>query len=171
MRYVWALVLCGAVAAPLVARADRDEWREHHGGDRDWRGEGWRGGEGFRGDRDYREREWREHERGFGPRFHGPGIVVGRGYGDRRWARPRIDIDLYSRPYAQMPRFRRFGTFGLVQPLTTYPNLSFLQDGQLVGSYYQNDRMVYVYIIDEGAVHHEIRVDQYGTILSDQIVP
>ena len=176
MRVTWALILCGAIAAPAVARADRDdyqrhEWNEHRareGYRGDMRG-GWRSGD-FNDE--HARHEWFEHHRGqYGPMFGGPGWNGHREYRDRRWARPRIDIDLYARPFLGRPRFHRFGTYGLPPALQAYPNLSFLSSGMLVGSYYQDDRMVYVYIIDEDGQHHEIRVDQFGTILGDQIVP
>jgi hypothetical protein len=89
----------------------------------------------------------------------------------RHFFRPRIDIDLFARPYYSLPRFHRYGTWGLVAPLTSYPDLAFLNDAMLVGTYYSDGRTVYVYVIDEGDHHMEFRVDQYGNVISEYAVP
>ena len=89
----------------------------------------------------------------------------------RRFERPRIDVDVYARRYSHLPRFHRYGSWGLVEPLMGYPNLAFLSDAMLVGSYVEDGTRVYVYVIDEDGQHREIRVDEGGEILSDEIVP
>jgi hypothetical protein len=107
-------------------------------------------------------------------RYYDRGGFSARRYFDprgRRFFRPRVDIDIVARPYYQLHRFRRFGTWGLPPTLVAYPYLSFLQDALLVGSYYDEDRIVYIYIIDEDGVQREFRVDEYGNILSETIAP
>ncbi len=161
----WGLstVLGASIGWAAPALADRDDRFEHHDNDRhgeyQQRNEMERRGFEHRG-RAYRGEE-RQNVRGY----------EAREYRGRHFNRPRVDIDVYARPYAHMHRFHRYGTYGLPPALSANPDLAFLSEGLLVGSYFDDGRTIYVYVIDEDGAHRELRVDQSGNIISDRVVP
>src|SRR5581483_8613291 len=65
------------------------------------------------------------------------------------FTRPRVEVETYTRRYAGLPEFRRYGSWGLVAPLKPYADLAFLSDALLVGSYVDSGRVIYLYLIDE----------------------
>jgi hypothetical protein len=82
-----------------------------------------------------------------------------------RFARPHVDFDSYARRYSHLPDFRVHRSWGLVAPLASHPELAFLKDAALIGSYMQDARVVYLYVIDEDGAPREFRVDEFGHIL------
>jgi hypothetical protein len=112
-----------------------------------------------------------------GPR----GGVVARGgwvgnryhYGGHYYRRPvwgSAGVYGFARPYAAYPGWRFYGTYGLAPGLMAASSLAFLSAGLLVGSYPEEERTVYVYVVDEDGVQMEYRVDEDGQVLSKRPV-
>jgi hypothetical protein len=115
---------------------------------------------------------------------YGGTVVHGRGpYGSRTaYARPSYAwrgvnyvrpgwnaarVGVYGRAFVGYPGFRTYGLYyGLVPPLAAYTGLAFLSAGILTASYLENQRTVYVYVVNEGGQDWEYRVDEEGNILS-----
>ncbi len=123
-------------------------WHDDHVEHRQWHGNGWQ-----------RER--------YDDRYR----VGGHEYRERHFERPRVDVGRYEFHYRRLPHYHAWRSFGLAPPLARYPSLVFLQNGLLVGSYYEDGRTIYIYIVDEGGIHREFRVDQSGNILSETVLP
>jgi hypothetical protein len=58
----------------------------------------------------------------------------------------------------------------LTPGLAAVSGLAFLSAGLLIGSYAQQDRTIYVYVVNEGGLNVEYRVDQFGNVISRRVV-
>jgi hypothetical protein len=80
------------------------------------------------------------------------------------------DVEVYRRPFIHRSGWRTYGIhYGLVGPLVGYRELSWLNDGLLVGSYMEDGRPVYVYDFNEGPVTKQVTVTSDGQILDERV--
>jgi len=77
---------------------------------------------------------------------------------------------VYGRGFSGYPGWRPYSTYGLTPGLAAFSSLAFLSAGMLIGSYAQDDRTVYVYVVNEGGQNVEYRVDSAGNIISRRVV-
>jgi hypothetical protein len=94
-------------------------------------------------------------------------------YGGRHYNRPAWNasyIHSYGRGFVGYPGWRPYGSWGLAPGLAAFSSLAFLSAGLLVGSYAYQGGTVYVYVVNEGGVNVEYRVDSYGNIISKHVV-
>jgi hypothetical protein len=92
----------------------------------------------------------------------------GRQYYRPAWNANRINV--YGRPFVGYPGWRAYGTYGLTPGLAAYTGLAFLSAGLLIGSYAEQSRTVYVYVVNEGGQNVEYRVDSAGNVISKSVV-
>jgi hypothetical protein len=100
----------------------------------------------------------------------------GRGYyyGGRYWRAPGWGAGgfyAYGRGFVGYPGWRYFGTVGLAPALASFAALGFLSTGVLIGSYAQQQRTVYIYVVNDGDENIEYQVDSDGQILSQKTLP
>jgi hypothetical protein len=77
----------------------------------------------------------------------------------------------YAARFARFPGWRTFGfVFGLTSDLAAFNNLRFLSAGLLIGSYTQNQRTVFVYVVNQSGQNVEYRVDNTGNVIGQQLV-
>ena len=80
-------------------------------------------------------------------------------------------VNAYAARFSAFPDWRTYGIFfGLTPDLSAFGNLGFLSSGLLIGSYSQNQRTVYVYVINQSGQNVEYRVDNTGNLISQQAV-
>jgi len=79
-------------------------------------------------------------------------------------------INLYGRPFVGYPGWRPYGTYGLAPGLVAYTGLAFLSAGLLIGSYAEQSRTVYVYVVNKGGQNVEYRVNSAGHVISERVV-
>ena len=94
-------------------------------------------------------------------------------WGGRQYYRPAWNanrINVYGRPFVGYPGWRAYGTYGLTPGLAAYTGLAFLSAGLLIGSYAQQSRTVYVYVVNEGGQSVEYRVNSAGNVISKRVV-
>jgi hypothetical protein len=58
----------------------------------------------------------------------------------------------------------------LAPGLAAFSSLAFLSAGLLIGSYAQQSRTVYIYVVNEGGRNVEYRVDSAGNVISTRVV-
>jgi hypothetical protein len=91
--------------------------------------------------------------------------------GGRTFVRPAFDahrMAAVQHSFVGVAGFTPFFSFGLVAPLWSYPSLSFLSTGILIGSYPYEDETVYVYVVNEDGQDVQYLVDSNGNVLSAQ---
>ena len=94
-------------------------------------------------------------------------------YGGRHYNRPAWNagyIHSYGRGFVCYPGWRPYGSWGLAPGLAAFSSLAFLSAGLLIGSYAYQGGTVYVYVVNEGGVNVEYRVDSAGNIISRRVV-
>jgi len=94
-------------------------------------------------------------------------------YGGRHYNRPAWNagyIHSYGRGFVGYPGWRPYGSWGLAPGLAAFSSLAFLSAGLLIGSYAYQGGTVYVYVVNEGGVNVEYRVDSAGNIISRRVV-
>ena len=77
---------------------------------------------------------------------------------------------MYGRPFVGYPGWRAYGTYGLTPGLVAYTGLAFLSAGLLIGSYAEQSKTVYVYVVNEGGQNVEYRVNSAGNVISKRVV-
>ena len=107
---------------------------------------------------------------------HGETAYAREGYDAHgvHYARPAYSstqVDVYRAPYVGYPGFHSYYTYGLVAPLAGFTSLAFLSAGLLSGSYTaQQNKTVYVYMVNEGGTNMQYEVSSTGEILSSKPV-
>ena len=94
-------------------------------------------------------------------------------WGGRQYYRPAWNanrINVYGRPFVGYPGWRGYGTYGLAPGLVAFTGLAFLSAGLLIGSYAEQSKTVYVYVVNEGGRDVEYRVDSDGNVISRRVV-
>ena len=94
-------------------------------------------------------------------------------WGGRHYYRPAWNanrINVYGRPFIGYPGWRAYGTYGLAPGLVAYTGLAFLSAGLLIGSYAEQSKTVYIYVVNEGGQHVEYRVNSAGNVISKHVV-
>ncbi len=92
----------------------------------------------------------------------------GRNYYRPAWGANQINV--YGRGFSGYPRWHAYGSYGLAPGLAAYTGLAFLSAGLLIGSYADQSRTVYVYVVNEGGQNVEYRVDSAGNVISKRVV-
>jgi hypothetical protein len=94
-------------------------------------------------------------------------------WGGRHYYRPAWNagyVHSYGRGFVGYPGWRPYGSWGLAPGLAAFSSLAFLSAGLLIGSYAYQGGTVYVYVVNEGGVNVEYRVDSAGNIISRHVV-
>ncbi len=95
-------------------------------------------------------------------------------FNGRNYRRPHnVNINARRNVYVGRPGWRTYGRFwGPYRVHAGLAWLSFLTAALLIGSYSssQNNKTVYVYIVEEEGVEKEYHVDEDGKILSEQVL-
>src|SRR5262252_7270657 len=94
-------------------------------------------------------------------------------YGGRAYYRPTWNaahINTFSRGFYGYPGWHSYGYYGLAPGLAAFGGLAFLSAGLLIGSYAQEQKTVYVYVVQEGGQNVEYRVNSDGQVLSKKVV-
>jgi hypothetical protein len=97
-------------------------------------------------------------------------------YGGRNYYRPAWNagqVNVYARGFAGYPGWHSYGYgyYGLPPGLVAFSSLAFLSAGMLIGTYAQQEKTVYVYVVKEGDQNMEVRVDDKGNVLSKKPAP
>jgi hypothetical protein len=92
----------------------------------------------------------------------------GRSYYRPTWNAGQVNV--YSRGFYGYPGWHSYGYYGLAPGLAAFGGLAFLSAGLLIGSYAQEQKTVYVYVVQEGGQNVEYRVDENGKVLSKKTV-
>ena len=92
-------------------------------------------------------------------------------YGGRNYYRPAWNanqVNVYSRGFYGYPGWHSYGYgyYGLAPGLRAFTGLAFLSAGMLIGTYAQQEKTVYVYVVKEGDQNMEVRVDDKGNVIS-----
>jgi hypothetical protein len=78
---------------------------------------------------------------------------------------------VFQRGFVGYPGWRTYGTYyGLTPALAAFGGLAFLSAGMLIGSYAQQNKTVYVYVVNEGGQNVEYRVNDNGQVISKRVV-
>ena len=99
---------------------------------------------------------------------HSSYVWGGRQYYRPAWNANRINV--YGRPFVGYPGWHGYGTYGLAPGLVAFTGLAFLSAGLLIGSYAEQSKTVYVYVVNEGGRDVEYRVDSDGNVISRRVV-
>jgi len=80
-------------------------------------------------------------------------------------------VNVYQHGFVGYPGFQPYSSFGLVAPLAAFSSLAFLSAGMLIGTYAaEQNKTVYVYIVNQGGTQMEYRVNSAGQVVSSKPV-